>query len=595
MKTIQNKIKYSKFIIPVICCMSILNSCISDLLDTSPYDKISSINMWTTDNLTDLGMTGVYNALRYGYSGGGASGRAIYQFDALSAAGQCRDGVSFTRGTITASDGLFSNVWQELYEGIHRANDAIYNIPLTSPSTPAKKARYVAEAKFLRAYYYFRLNQVYKGVPVYLEPVSISEMNRPRETEASVWGTIIQDLTDCINEPELQNKYSAGAKDYGHVTKGAAYALRGKVYLYMGQWDQAIADFTKVGELGYSLFQGGYKELFTEDNEQCDEIIFSIQNMGVDGFGSDTQFYCGTRSSYGSCWNTYLINPDLVDSYGNFDGSVFNWNDVIPGYNEMSAAKREVYFLRNNLTDTEIQTETNKGLDMSLYLPSENEQRIVKAYAGRDPRLVANVITPYSTYLGAYSGAPLLQTSRFPYRSNTAPTQDVVTDTPVYFYYLHRKFVYEGLNPPGRAFCPTDFPLIRYADVLLMMAEAYAEKSTGISQEAIDLVNQIRVRAGVAQLNTSAETTVQDKTDLINRIRNERRWEFPNEGISYFDELRWGTWKDKVFYTGNGSKQIWGAVVNPYVWAGDHITTWAIPLSEIEKNSNLTQNTGWGN
>lgn len=597
MKIIQNKIKSSsKFITPVILCMITLGSCISDLLDTSPYDKVASGNMWTTDNLTDLGMAGVYNPLRYGFaSDGGTTNRVLYQFDALSVTGQHRAAMSFLNGSITAGDGLFSNIWQDMYEGIFRANDAIYNIPPTSPSTPEKKARYVAEAKFMRAYYYFRLNQVYKGVPVYLEPVSLPDMTRSRETEAKVWEVIIQDLTDCINEPELPAKYETGNANFGHVTKGAAYALRGKVYLYTAQWDLAIADFTKVSELGYSLFQGGYKELFQEANEQCDEMIFSIQYLGVENFGSDSQFYCGTRSSFGSCWNTYLISPDLVDSYEYEDGGKFDWNDIIPGYNEMQPAKREVFFLRNNLTAAEITTETNKGLDMSLYMPDANEQRILQAYAARDPRLGANVITPYSSYIGALNNLPILQTSRFPYRTNNEPTQDLRTDTQVYFYYHHRKFVYEGLDTPNRAYCPTDFPIIRYADVLLMMAEAYAEKSSGISQEAIGFVNQVRARAGIAELNTSAETTVQDKADLINRIRNERRWEFPNEGINYFDEIRWGTWKEKVFYEGNGSKQVWGSVVNPYIWAGDYIYTWAIPRTELERNSNITQNTGWGN
>ncbi len=573
-----------------------LSGCEPDLLDTSPYGSISSNTMWTTDNLTDLGMTGVYNGLRLGINTSAASGRELYHFDRLGLSGQQRDGDAFMNGTATVGNSNVSGVWSELYEGVHRANDAIKNITEKSPSPAEKKARYIAESKFLRAYYYFRLNQLFKGVPIYLEPVQLEEITKGRETEAKVWEQIVKDLTEAINEPALPEKYAKGNAGFGHATKGAAYALRGKAYMYTKQWDLAIADFEKVKAAGYALFAGSgadsYRLLFKQANEQSDEMIFSIQHMGVSGYGSTTQFFCGTRSSTGSCWNTYLISPNVVDLYENKDGSKFNWDAIIPGYNAMTIAKREVFFLRNNLTATEIAAMTAKGLDMSLYLPTGNEERILKAYENRDPRLQANVITPYASYNGT---TPVI--SRWPYRvANGLPIADLRTDTGNLFYYLHRKFVYEGapaVEIENRTYGPTDFPLIRYADVLLMWAEALNEK--GNTAGAITLVNEVRARAGVALLNSNAATTVAGQADLRERIRNERRAEFVNEGIDYFDELRWGTLKESVFYTGNGVKQVWGTVVVPYIWSGDFLNTWPIPQSEIERNANLQQNPGWMN
>lgn len=326
-------------------------------------------------------------------------------------------------------------------------------------------------------------------------------------------------------------------------------------------------------------------------------MIFSIQNIGVTGFGSTTQFYCGTRSSFGSCWNTYHVSPNLVDLYENADGSKFNWDAVIPGYSSLTVAEREVYFLRNNLTAAEIAAATTRGAKMSLYLPAGNEARIVQAYANRDPRLAANVITPYATYVGVFSGANAVVTSRWPYRSEAATNGDLRTDTQSLFYYLYRKYVYEGnAETPGRDFGPTDFVLIRYADVLLMWAEALNEQ--GLTTEAIAKVNEVRARAGVALLqNTDAAlpTYVSSQIDLRERIRNERRVEFPNEGINFFDEMRWKSWKDKVFYAGNGVKQAWGKVVYAYSFKGDYLYNWAIPAVEIERNPNLKQNTGWIN
>ncbi|SHM00405.1 Starch-binding associating with outer membrane [Chitinophaga jiangningensis] len=574
-----------------------LASCKQDLLDTLSYTQQSDETMWTTDNLTDQGMAGVYAALRLGIDQSSASGNELYQFDRYGVGGMVRDADGLQVGTITPSSSMFSNNWKYFYDGIQRANGAIVNIPLKSPSADDKKARYVAEAKFLRAYFYLRLNQLWHGVPVYLKPFTADEATKGRETEDSVWRVVINDLSDCINEPNLPAKYGKGNANYGHITKGAAYALRGKAYLYTKNYPAAAADFAKVEAAGYTLFNGDYKALFKEANEQSDEMIFSLQNIAVSNFGSTTQFFCGNRSSFGSCWNTYLVSPVVVDLYENADGSRFDWNKIIPGYSSKAVKQREVYFFRDGLTTAEINAATARGLDMSVYLPVGNEARIKAAYANRDPRLAANVITPYADYLGVNGSANQSYVSRWPFRSNTTPVWDVATDTKAYFYYLHRKFVYEGATETiNRAYGPTDFPVIRYADVLLMWAEAINEQ--GFNQQALDLVNKVRARVNMPALqNTDAgkPTYVADQASMRERIRNERRVEFVNEGINYFDELRWKTWKEKTFGAGAGIQQVWGANVVNYSWKGDYIYAWPIPQAEIERNQNLKQNDGWIN
>lgn len=585
-----------KKILSIILITVLFAGCKKELLDTAPYSAIASETMWTTDNLTDLGVAGVYASLRLGIVSGGSSGLELYQLDTYGFTGQTSDNLPLTAGTITTTSGLFASTWQNMYEGIQRANDALKNIPLKSPSAANKKARYVAEVKFLRAYFYMRLNQVFKGVPIYLEPFTADEAKKPRNTEAEVWNQIISDLTDCINEQSLPDRYPAGNAQYGHITKGAAYALRGKAYMYQEKWALAIADFAKVKDAGYSLFSN-YTALFKTANEQSPEMIFSLQNIGQIGFGSTTQFYCGTRSSFGSCWNTYHVSPNLVDLYENADGSKFDWEKVIPGYSALSIAEREVYFLRNNLTAAEITAAVVRGAKMSLYLPTGNEARITQAFSNRDSRLNANVITPYSTYVGVFSGANAVVTSRWPYRAEAAVNGDLRTDTQSQFFYLYRKYVYEGTTEtPGRDYGPTDFVIIRYADVLLSWAEALNE--SGNTAESILKVNEVRARAGAPILqnaNAALPTFVSGQVDLRERIRNERRVEFPNEGVNYFDELRWKSWKDKVFYAGNGVKQVWGRVVYAYSFKGDYIYNWAIPQVEIERNPNLKQNAGWVN
>jgi len=582
-----------KKIIAIIITLSVC-ACKDNLLDTAPHSSVSTTTMWTTDNLTDLGVAGVYNALRLdlGHSGM-TTVHELYQTDRFGFTGQGRWDEPLLRGTITAGDGMFAKVWQHMYEGIQRANDALLNIPGKSPSNEEKKARYLAECKFLRAYFYFRLNQLYKGVPIYLEPFTPAEAIKSRASETEVWDQVIADLTDCINEPNLPDRYAAGDGNYGHATKSAAYALRGKVYIYREDWEKAIADFQQVKDAGHTLF-ADYKTLFTEANEQCPEMIFSLQHRGEQGYGNNFQLFIGWPSAFRRGWNYYMPSPNLVDLHENIDGTKFNWDDVIPGYSSLTESAREVYFLRDNLTAEEYAAAEERGAKMSLYLPEGNEARIKKAYENRDPRLQANVLTPYATFRGAFNFTDVesVQTMRWPFRGQAAVGGDIQSDTQINFYYFYRKFVIEGVSGLiDRNYGPIDFPILRYADVLLMWAEALNE--LGLEAEAVEKVNEVRGRAGVALLNSNAATAVTGQDNLRERIRNERRVEFPGEGINYFDELRWKTWKEKVFYPGNGKKQIWGGNVSDYSYKGDFLYTWPIPTGEIQMNPNLVQNPGW--
>lgn len=567
-----------------------MSSCKGDLLDTAPYGSVAAGNMWTSENFATKGVDAIYNKLRSSYVG-----QQPYNFECMGVACDERDAPqAILRNRVTTGAGIFSSYWSQHYGGISRANDAIAHLP-NVPMNETLKARYMAEAKAFRAFYYYKLNIVYKGVPLYLEPIEASECTKGQSSEAEIWDAIITDLTDAINEPALPDIYHKGDADHGRISKGFCYALRGKAYLAQKKYDQAAADFERVGQCGYKLLDlapGNYKMLFKEENEDCDEMIFSVQQIGLSGLGQDMSFRYGTRSSFGSCWNTYLVNTDFVESFENADGSKFNWNDIIPGYNEMDPKARCVYFLRDGLTQAEIERFTKNGADMSKYLPEGNEARIRKAYENRDPRLEATVITPYAVYHGADGSVEHNYVLRWPFRSKTEPTVDLITDTNNYYFYLFRKFVAEGANEiPNRAYAPTDIPIIRYADVLLNLAECYCE--LGQDAKAIDCVNQVRNRAGAALLNSNQYTQVAGKDDLRERIRNERRWEFMGEGVDFFDEMRWGTWKQSKFKEGAGMKQIWGQTYYSYEWSGDQVYTWPAPLSERQINTNLTLAEGW--
>ena len=608
-------IKYLAFVFPLIIGVS---ACKSDLLNTSPYNAIGSTNMWTSTNLATLAVSGVYNTflqssgeVENSVNSGNYLGLEAHLFAALDPTVSARNNWSSTlhllNGNATPSNTEFSRAWKQHYEGISRANDVIDNVATVPDMSPELCAQYLAEAKFLRAYFYYRLNCLYRGVPLYLKTTPVSEFNKPRNTEAEVWEAIVADLTDVINEPNIPGRYMAGDPNYGRATKGAAYALRGKTYLWMKEYRLAELDFKEVVKLGYTLFEGGYKELFKDANEQCPEMIFSIQCYEQDGYGNQMPFKYGSRVTYPGSWNDFYGDTDFIDTYETKEGKPFNWDDFIPGYSKMSAKARSVYFLRDGLNSgngnfgsgnyKSLKTKMEEyGADFSKYLDQGNEARIKAVYESRDPRLMQTYITPYSEYIGSpytAGGAEYTYTLRWPFIENDIEAPfDLRTDTKKVFHYLVRKFVSEGTEHLDRGYSPIDVPLIRYADVLLSLAEALNEQS-GKTSEAVTYVNMVRKRAGIALLNSNTYTQVAGQDDMRNRIRREKRWELACEGTLYFDELRWGTWYDVKLYEGSGLKECWGQNVVTWTKNGDHYTTWPIPATERQLNTALSQNDGW--
>lgn len=565
-----------------------LLSCNKDLLDKSPFDQVSSGNMWTTESNADFGVNGVYSCLLSTYCGNNVTAEQFAATTSFSSA------LPLWTGTATTSDATFSDAWSQLYEGVSRANDAIDNLP-NVPMDQAKINRLIAECKFLRAYYYTLLNCYFRGVPLYLTTTNLQDFIKPRDSETDVWDAVIADLTDCIAEKDLPIKYSAGDANFGRATKGAAYSLRGIAYLWKKDWANAEKDFLDVTKCGYSLFQGELKALFKAANEQSDEMIFTVQCTNEDvAHANEIGWKFGSRDTWGSGFSNFLPANKFVDSYTYKDGRPFDWDEVLPGYSSMGANARSVFFLRDNMTDSEKATMSSYGADLSLYLDEGNEARILKAYTDRDPRLGEFIITPYSTYHGCNknTGIHYIHTRRWPYRLDTDEPYDLRTNQNNYFYYMFRKFVPEGNEIVARDRCDFDVPILRYANILLKLAEALNEQ--GKTDEAVKYVNMVRERAGVAPLNSNQYTQVKDQADMRKRIQQEVRWELCGEAVTYFDDLRWNCRKEEKFYEGSGLIAIWGTPTYNNVYV-DYYDIWPIPQAEIEKNRNLTQNPGWIN
>ena len=562
-------------------------------LGRRPYDKVSSETAFESAILAENVVNGVYSNLIYDYVTVDA---ARVNWDAFSSVmdptnSLCTSKYNYLTGKILTNNSLFLTYWKRYYEGINRANDVINNINRVPDMTDEHKAMRIAECKFIRAYHYYRLNCLWRGVPIYLENLAPAEYTKPRSSEEEVWQLIIDDCTAAIECESLPGKIDKGSSDYGRITKGAAYTLRGKVYMWMKEYALAEADFKKVGELGYALYTGDYANLFKEANERCDEMIFSAQMVAKSGNGNCFSYIYGSYCTTGFGNSELLLNTNFVNSYEEKNGKPFDWNNYIPGYNEMSPKERSVYFLRNNMSDTEISQMSTYGAKMSEYDATGNEARIKAAYANRDPRLAATAITPYAEYKGGASGAEVVYTMRYPYRNWEAPQLDLRGSQTNQMLYMIRKFVAVGRESTNIQYNPIDAPIFRYADVLLSLAEAINEQ--GRHAEAMQYVNQVRSRAGVQLLGTNEYTQVLNKEQMAERIRNEKKWELACEEQLYYEELRWETWKKAKFAENNGLQHVWGDPVYTYSWGGEEYWKWPIPSTEKEKNNNLQQNDGW--
>src|SRR5258708_11675226 len=180
----------------------------------------------------------------------------------------------FQNFSANSGEGQISDFWGGEYKTINFANQILDNVPAINMDA-SLKARYLAEAKFIRAYAYFRLVRAFGDVPLRLHiPKGASEYNIPRTPKAQVWAAIETDLTDAASV--LPQTYSS--VDIGHVTKGAALALHAKVSMYQQKWSAVLNYANQVMQLGYSLFPN-YEQMFRTNNKNNSESIFEIQCM----------------------------------------------------------------------------------------------------------------------------------------------------------------------------------------------------------------------------------------------------------------------------------------------------------------------------
>lgn len=563
----------------LLATLGLMSSCFD--LDQLPHDRLNSGTFWKTETHAHQGMMSVYAQMKRANAFG-----AYFRRDGLGDIAWDDTSMSpINLGTYTDRTATIQDIWAELFEGVARANVLLQNIDNVDISEEMKTA-YKGEARFMRALFYFHLADYYGGVPLYDESTIVStdymNMKKPRSTAEATQKFILDDLDAAVNALPVHWVQA----QYGRATRGAAVALRGKVKLYGKDYTGAAADFEELVKdpqgrgYGYKLYPD-YAKLFTQEGDASSEMIFAIQNTGGTGteYGMPFSLYLGSRSSYGSGWNNCVPTDILADMYENRDGTKFDWEAHFPGFTTDKAVQEATF-----------KAELKDGV-VSKYPDKKDEIRAI--YENRDPRMEQSIITPYAQYYGCNATVPKMM--EFVLAPGTNENKGYIRNNRGWFDYLWRKFVPEGdMNGTltSREHVPINYPLIRYADVLLMLAECYNEQA-GKQDDAVALINQVRQRpsTNMPALNSGkAWLEARTKEEVFERIVHERAVELACEGHRFADLKRWRLCEEKLnfMYDDILGKDRYKRIFKER----DYL--WPIPAVEFERNVNLgNNNPGW--
>ena len=300
-------------------------SCESDL-NVNPLDKQTELDLLSNpDNAVQL-VNGVYNKnLEYNmnaFSWIGISSITSDDADKGSTISDTGTDKGFLDNlTFNSSAISFSDVWKARYQGIGRANKAIFYLK-DLPIDAALKTRLIGECKFLRALWYFDLVKCFGGVPIVTSEIDINDVVAvnsivyTRKSKAETYAQIETDLLDAIASLPLKSEYNA--KDVGRASKGAAQALLAKSYLYQEKWQQCNdLCATVITSSQYGLL-AKYEDVWREVGENKAESIFEVQATPDNGI-QDYSYVQEPRGTPDLGWGFNTPSLGLTNSYENGD------------------------------------------------------------------------------------------------------------------------------------------------------------------------------------------------------------------------------------------------------------------------------------
>lgn len=573
------------------------SSCINDFLDRKPLNVISDDNVWSSESAVQAYMAGMYESMFVEPHGWLLNWGTQGHFTDESMR-------SYSWGypyTPTFANDFMSQdaFWANTYKSIRVVNEFFQKLPSSSIAEDMKE-RYIAEAHFIRAFYYFTLVKRFGGVPILKEVQeysgnNIEDLKVPRDTEESVWNFVAEECDLAMNGlPE-----SYGASEQFRATKYAAAALKSRAMLYAGTIskygnvqlnglvgipaDKANSYFEKslnasdiiIKSGKYSLYEknddkaANYQNLFL-DKTLHEEAIY-VKAFAVPDKGHNFD-YAMAAPSFKIDWGTNTSPTlELVESYEYTDGT--------PGTLKVNDASGNpiVYDQADDI------------------------------FKNKDPRFFASVLYPNCPWQNSFveirrgiinsKGEKIEATAfadKFPEDpSLTTSGKDGLVmqgDCSRTGFYI-KKFM-DPTNRVEMDRSETNFMVFRYAETLLNYAEAAVE--LGRAPEALPKLNDVRKRAGIKEKST---VTLED-------VRHERQVELAFENLRLWDLIRWRT-ATKVMNNTKFSalipwmdyktrKYIYEKGINTMQLSKTFLDkNYYQPIPEVEKNDLLIQNPGF--
>lgn len=475
----------------------LLGAC-SDFLTENLQGTYSNATFYKTEAHALLAITGVYNAASFV-----STENHLWVFGDVASDDATKGGLAGDQSDIqfidefsySRNNGSLEKIWKHYYEGISRANYLLYYSPGIDMNEDLK-SRILGEAKFLRAYFYFNLVNIFGEIPIKLNPpINPDEINKPKSPIANVYAQIEKDLTEAIAAIGTKDK------EIGRVTKGAAWGLLAKTFIYQQKWEAALAAIAAVDALGLYSLEAVYKNNFIDSTQNNKESLFELQHL------SDQ------LPKLGSHLNQYFSPPKD-------NGYYFN----VP--------------LQNFVNEFE-KTTTN--------IP--------------DPRLDYTVGRAGQKWINGEDFDPAWSPTGYLQKKHSQPLKEepIIGDASLNYVYL------------------------RYADILLMKAEALNE--AGRSSEALVPLNAVRKRAresylfdkslagfGTVPVGLLPDVLLTNQQTVRDAIRHERRVELGFEFHRFFDLIRYGKQTAEAALAGTGFKY------------SDNLGHFLIPQSELDTN-----------
>ena len=458
-------------------------------LDLNPLSSGSTGNWYSSAKEIQMSVNKLYDMTYWRQEGDNQtdwSDDTVYR-DALTA---------FENGTINSEDWIVGLHWRTNFQMISYANGIIntYQKALDRGANKAEVMQYVAEAHFFRAVAYGRLITRFGDVPYFTEELTIPEgMAKGRTAKNEVLKHVYEDFDYAINI--LPTKTTT----FDRVTKGAALAYKARIALYLADYQTAATASKAVMDLGVYALHDNYRDLFLQHTKVSKEFIFvrprSI-NMKIDVITAGQ------------------VKNKVVRNAG-------GWASTDPSWNLLAA-----YTCTDGLP-----------IDESPLFDSH------EPFKARDPRCAMTIVPFNEPFLGyVYNPSPAattvlnVKTGKQEYNNDTRINKQYASFNGLAW----KKGIDESWLENGYT-AENPIILMRYADVLLMYAEAKIELNE-IDATVIDAMNSVRARAyGVdkAQTTSYPAFTILSQTDMRKQLRMERRMELAGENLRFADLIRW--------------------------------------------------------